>query len=230
MCVVYISTNHSHVRNKASTHRLQLWFHFLYQLGATKTPTIIDPVPATGISDDEVLRLSEWERCISFSRWFDNDSTAAMKTPPPRLTTLISGGTIIEPSNPTTPKLHLHHTSQMAVRQCYLFAWSAPRFHPPSTIITHSTSLFSSDKPNEQSNVVANTASTSSIAVHKSQHEWPPRITLSVTQWSPFINSLLSSDAIYSSDFSIIQLIMLMMVMMMVMARAMPMAMMMAKL
>ena len=155
-----------------------------------------------------------------------------MKTPPHRSIILISGGKIFKPLtdlNCTIPKLHLHHTLQMAVRHCYLFAWSAHWFHPSPTITTYSTSLFSSNKPNEQSNVVANTASTSFIAVHISQYEWPPGITVSVTQWSPFINSLLSSDAIYSSDFSIIQLIMLMMVMMMVMARAMPMAMMMAK-
>ena len=36
--------------------------------GATKAPTSIDPVPATGIADDEVPPLPEWERYISFSR------------------------------------------------------------------------------------------------------------------------------------------------------------------
>ena len=154
-----------------------------------------------------------------------------MKTPPHRSIILISSGKIFKPLtdlNCTTPKLHLHHTLQMAMRHGYLFAWSTHRFHPSPTITTYSTSLFSSNKPNEQSNVVANTASTPSISVHKLQHEWPTRIKLSVTQWSPFMNSLLSSDAIYSSNDSIIQLIML--IMMMVMARAMPMAMMMATL
>ena len=77
-----------------------------------------------------------------------DDSIAAMKTPPPRTIILISGGKIIEPSNPTTPKLHLHHALQLVVCQCYLFAWSAHLVHPLPTIKKHPTSLFSSNKPN----------------------------------------------------------------------------------
>ena len=36
--------------------------------GAIKAPTAIDPVPVTGIADDEVPSLPEWEQYISFSR------------------------------------------------------------------------------------------------------------------------------------------------------------------
>ena len=76
--------------------------------GATKAPTVVVPVPATNNN-----------LCISRSV---DDSTAAKNTSPPQTITLVSGGKINQPSNPTTPKLHLHHPSQMAVRQCYLFA------------------------------------------------------------------------------------------------------------
>ena len=39
--------------------------------GSTKAPTVTDPVPATGIADDKVPPLPEWEQYISFSLGFD---------------------------------------------------------------------------------------------------------------------------------------------------------------
>ena len=107
-----------------------------------------------------------------------DDSTAAMKTPPPRSITLISGGKIEPYHSKTSPASYLANGSAPVLPFCMVCSSSSS--YANHYFIFYVIILF--QQANEQSNVVANTASTSSIAVHKSQHEWPPRITLSVTQ------------------------------------------------